>query len=75
MAQVLDDLARQNCWICKNKKLNIMINFEDVTGKNREEHNPNWPQIPENRELHPKTEFMSKAIDFYPSHKIWVKVS
>ena len=24
-----------------------MINFDDVTGENRKEHNPNWLQIPD----------------------------
>ena len=24
-----------------------MINFDDVTKENIEEHNPNWPQIPD----------------------------
>ena len=32
--------------ICKNGKLNILINFDDATGENRQEHNPCWPQIP-----------------------------
>ena len=29
-----------------------MINFADVTGENRKEHNPNCPQIPDH--LHRK---------------------
>ena len=24
-----------------------MINFEDVTKKNTKDHNPNWPEIPD----------------------------
>ena len=24
-----------------------IINFDDVTGENREKPNPNWPQLPE----------------------------
>ena len=24
-----------------------MINFDDVTGENIKEHNPNWPSIPD----------------------------
>ena len=27
--------------------MQIMINFDDVTKENVEEHNPNWPQIPD----------------------------
>ena len=25
-----------------------MINFDDVTGENTKDHNPNWPQISDN---------------------------
>ena len=31
----------------KNKKLNIMINFSEVTGQNTQEHNSYLPQIPD----------------------------
>ena len=27
--------------------MNIMINFDEVIGKNTQEHNPHWPQIPD----------------------------
>lgn len=33
----------------KNKKLNIMINFYEVTRENMQEHIPYWPQIPEHQ--------------------------
>ena len=33
--------------VCKNEKLNIMINSDGVTGENRQEHNPWWAQIPD----------------------------
>ena len=26
---------------------NVMINFGDVVGENKQEHNPDWPQIPD----------------------------
>ena len=29
----------------ENEKLNIMINFDDVTGKNTEEQSPRWSQV------------------------------
>ena len=29
----------------KADNLNIMINLDDVTGENRQEHNPHWLQI------------------------------
>ena len=32
--------------VCKNKKLNTIINFDEVTGANRQEHNSRGPQIP-----------------------------
>ena len=31
----------------KTKKRNIMINFDEVTGENRQEHNPDWPELPD----------------------------
>ena len=30
---------------CKNKKLSIMINFNDMAGENKKEHNIHCPQI------------------------------
>lgn len=24
-----------------------MINFDEVTGENRQEHNPDWPELPD----------------------------
>ena len=40
----------------KNKKLNIMINVDEVTEENIQEHNPRWPQIPDHPYRKPKTE-------------------
>ena len=34
------DFAGQNVGIRKNKNLNIMINFDDMTGVNRQKHTP-----------------------------------
>ena len=31
--------------VCKNKKLNTIINFDVVTGENIQEHNLHWPEI------------------------------
>lgn len=31
----------------KNKKLNIMTNFDDVTGETRQQHNQHWGRIPD----------------------------
>lgn len=33
----------------KNKKLNITINFDEVTWENRDKHKPDWPQYPDHR--------------------------
>ena len=40
--------------ICKNEKLNIMINFDDVTKENKQQHNLNWPRIPDHPYRIPK---------------------
>ena len=37
---------KYNLWSIK-KKLNIMINFDKVTGANTHEYNPHRPQIPD----------------------------
>ena len=47
--QVLKDFA--NFGIRRYKKLNIMINFDDVTELNRRNYNRHWLQIPD----HPYT--------------------
>ena len=39
--------------------MQIMINFDDVTKENVEEHNPNWPQIPD----HPYRILILVALD------------
>ena len=31
----------------KNNKVNVMINFDEVTGVNTQEHNPHWSLIPD----------------------------
>ena len=33
----------------KNEIINIIINFDEVTGENTQERNPRWPQIPDYR--------------------------
>ena len=30
-----------------NKRMQNMINFDDITKENIKEHYPNWPQIPD----------------------------
>ena len=30
----------------QNKKINILINVDDVTGENTQENNLHWPQVP-----------------------------
>ena len=42
MAQMLQECA-EIVWIHKNENLSIMYNFDDITGENTQEHNPNWP--------------------------------
>ena len=43
MAQVLEVQGRIY-GIRKNKKLKVMVSFDDVTGKIKQEHHPNWFQ-------------------------------
>ena len=33
----------------KNEKINLMINFDEVTGENTQEHNLRWPKNPNHR--------------------------
>ena len=40
--------GRRTVGIRKNLKLNIMIYFDKVTGKSRQENNPEWPQTSDN---------------------------
>ena len=43
MPMVMD--TKENPWTHKNKKLNIMINFDEVTEENAQQYSPRWPQI------------------------------
>lgn len=29
----------------ENRELNMVLNFDEITGQNTKEHNPNWNQI------------------------------
>ena len=40
-------MKRRIVRIPKNEKLNIMINFDNITKENRQEHDPYWQQIPD----------------------------
>ena len=40
MAKVLKECVRQNFWNTQKQKINIMINFDEITRENTEEHNP-----------------------------------
>ena len=40
-------MQSRNDEIAKKKDFNIIINFDEVTGENTQEHNSHWPQIPD----------------------------
>ena len=46
MAQVLERCAKDIWQKCKNEKLNIMINFDDVTKEKRLKLNAHWSRVP-----------------------------
>ena len=42
----MNSLQSRNDETPKNKILNIIIDFDEVTGQNTQEHNTHWPKIP-----------------------------
>ena len=40
MVKELEECVRQNFWNTQKQKTNIMINFDEITRENTEEHSP-----------------------------------
>ena len=47
MTQVLEKYAEQNCWNTHKREMNIIINFDIITGINKKKHDTNQPSTPD----------------------------
>ena len=46
LLKVQEGCAKKNWWDKQKQKLNKIINLDKFPAENRQEHNPDWSQIP-----------------------------